>query len=302
MARLFNRSVALTVERVTKEFSARELQLSGFIPTFNRQLRATSTDRTIIRDLRVTFDIEKTLKKDPNSAEITVYNLAERTRFRFQEKPLHVRLDAGYDGFLERVFSGDLRWAESRHEGVDWETRMQLGDGDRAVRFGHVSRSFKGGVTIRTALTEAAKEMGFTLPNSVTASDTAGQYVSGLSLHGNAGDELTRLLTPLGLAWSVQDGRLQILNERTTRPGEALLIAQDTGMIGTPEYGAPEKKGKPPVLTFRTLLKPALMPGGKVKLETTSINGVFRVERVRHSGDTHGEDWTSEVECRQVQS
>jgi hypothetical protein len=282
LARLFKREAAVTIAK-PQTYTTQQL------------------NAVVIKDLRVTFDIEKHIGKEPNTCEVRVYNLAERSRYLVQNKPLYIRLEAGYDGFRERLFSGDLVWAQSMRESVDWETRLLLGDGDRAFRFARVNRSYRSGITIRAALRDAASSMGFTLPPNIAANPALdNQFVSGLALHGNAADEVTRLLKPLGLDWSIQDGRLQILDERQARPGEAIVISQDSGMIGVPEYGTPEKKSKPPVLTVKTLLRPGIIPGGLIKVEAAVIKGVFKVERVRHVGDTHGEDWFSEIEARQV--
>jgi hypothetical protein len=114
---------------------------------------------------------------------------------------------------------------------------------------------------------------------------------------------MTRILARHDLDWSIQDGKLQILApDATRRSNEALIISQDAGMIGSPEYGAPSEKGKPPTLTVRTLLYPQITPGDKIQLitRTRTINGFFRVERVTHTGDTHGGDWQTSIECRDI--
>lgn len=253
----------------------------------------------VVTDLRVQFSVEKTLQKEPNRCEITITNLSERTRGELQKKPLLVRLDAGYDGQLARIFSGDLRWAQSKHEGPDWETMMQVGDGDRAFRFARVSRSFKPGTKARVLVEEAAKAMGLQMPADARAmTELLAEYASSVVVQGPAHVELSRVLDAVGLSWSVQDGRLQILQSTGVRRDQAILVRQDTGLIGTPDYSAPEKKGESPKLTFKMLLYPGLTPGGKVRLETSQINGNFKVLRVAHTGDTHGEPWTSEVEAK----
>jgi hypothetical protein len=283
--------------------------VNAAIPRGSRTLLSVTDATIIIRDLRVTFEVEKHLGSEPNTCTIKVYNLAEPTRALLQRKPISVRLDAGYDGELAQLFTGDLRWGTSSLDSVDWITSLQVGDGDRAHRFARCSRSFAAGVSVASTVKDVVASMGLKLPAGVEAKLRT-QYATGVTVHGNSARELTRLLKPLGLSWSIQDGRLQVLASGDVRSDAPIEVSQDTGLIGTVEYGAPveggesadgrERKAKPPMLKFKMLLYPGLTPGGQVRVKSRSINGLFRVERVVHSGDTHGSDWFSEVEARQV--
>lgn len=294
MARLFKREVSLAIAHPP-------VRSYGYL----------DTSTTIIRDMRVSFKIEKHLHSEPNTCHVTVSNLSEASRAEFQRKPTQVRLEAGYDGSTERLFTGDLRWCQSHIDGAEWLTELQVADGDRAHRFARVRRSFKAGVTTATAIEEVLRSMGVDMPAALKSSRALRkQYASGLSLEGASARQLTRLLKPLGLTWSMQDGRLQVLAEGDVRTDAPILVSQERGLIGSPEFGAPteasvgpsgrERKARPPILSFRMLLYPGLTPGGRVQLDSRSIKGLFRIERVVHVGDTHGSDWHSEVEAKQV--
>jgi hypothetical protein len=284
VTRLYNRQVVVTLARPVAEGP------QGF---FRQQPNAI-----VVRDLRVQFSLEKNLEKDPNTCEVTISNMSEATRAEVQRKPLHVRLEAGYDGQLERLFAGDLRWAQSKLAGTDWETSLSLGDGERALRHARVTRSFRAGIDVKTVLQETAASMGLRLPKSVQdAKELLGQFSGGLTLHGPSQAEMERLLKPRGMGYSVQDGQLQILRAGEARVEQAAIISQDTGLIGTPELGAPKEPGKPPVLTLTTLLYPRLTPGGRIQVEARSVRGLFRVTMVRHEGDTHGDSWTTSMEA-----
>lgn len=259
---------------------------------------------TLDRSLRFTFKIEKDLKPEPNYTDIVVYNLSESHRAEFQRKPVHVRLEVGYDGETQGLFVGDLRWAEHRRNGVDWETHIQAGDGERAYRHARVNRSFKPGVSAFDALKEAASSMELELPSGLADAlpSLSGQYAGGLSMTGPAHREITRILTPRGAEWSVQDGRLVILPKSGARRDTAILIGADgLPVIGAPEFGPPGEKGKdkPPTLTVKTLLFPGFVCGGLIQLKTRSVSGLFKVARIVHTGDTHGQDWYSTLEATQ---
>lgn len=251
-----------------------------------------------VENMRVTFNIVKTLEKEPNNCIISVSNLAQATRAELQKKPLHVRLEVAYDGNLERLFQGDVRYVQSLRDGTEWTTELHLGDGERAYRFARVNRSYNEGLTRAQAVRELAREMGLPLAQNVDTVIGNSQFVSGLVLSGPANREMTRILQPLGLRWSIQDGRLQLLRNNETSARQEILVSQDTGMIGSPEYGSPEHGGGSPKLSVRMLLYPGITPGGVIRVQSQHINGRFRVEKVTHNGDTHGSDWLSEIEAK----
>jgi hypothetical protein len=272
----------------------------------------TTTEELAIRDLRVTFDITKATGETPNTAAITVYNFSERTRAELQRKPLQVRLDAGYDGQLSRLFVGDLVWCSHEKQGPDWLTKLQLGDGASAYADARISRSYPRGVNVRDVLNDLVSSMGLSMPDGIggfsrealeqgpgaSAQDVIGQFNRGVALGGPSSREMTKILKRHGMEWSIQDGRLQILADGTgLRPDEVLVVSQDTGMIGSPTFAAPKDDGTPATLTVKTLLRPELTPGGRVAVQSRAINGIFRLVSVKHAGDTHGTDWTSELEA-----
>lgn len=280
--RLFNRKVSLTLAR----------PLTG-------EYFKTGGNAIVVSDLRVSFSIKKSLHEKPNDCTITVFNLSESTRTEFAKKPLQVQLDAGYDGQMSRIFIGDMHFGNSNLDNVDWVTKLQVADGHRAFQYATISRSYKGGVSLKQAVTDTAQSMGVRIPNSLDDfKEMAHQYSNGLSLTGPSQRQMTKLLKAKSMSWSMQDGQLQVLREGGVRQDQAIVVSQETGMVGTPDFGPPKKPGESPRLSVKMLLYPGLIPGGKVKMDTLSIKGLFRLEQVTHSGDTHGTDWFSSFEAK----
>lgn len=285
MSRLFKRAARLTLSRPRGDGPG------GF---FTQESNAV-----VVEQPRITFSVEKSLSSKPNTASIAIFNLAEQARAAFAVTPLHVRLEAGHDGEYAQVFAGDLRWGRSAPDGTEWVTTLEASDGGRAHVHARVSRSFKAGVDKRKALAELADTMGLKLPSTVDdARELLDQFQAGVTLQGPSAREMDRLAKSAGFEWSVQDGSLVMLRASDVRPGEAYVVSQDTGMIGSPEFGTPAKKGEPATLTARMLLAPQVGAGMLLKLDTRAIRGLFRTERVLHSGDTHGGDWVTEVEAK----
>ena len=289
MTRLANHACKVTAYRTTAVgFAAQN-------PQFFIQQPSNAIE---ITDLRMQFKIEKSLEKTPNRCEVTITNCSSTTRAFLQTKPLVVRIDAGDDDNIRHLFTGDLRHGYSKIDGTEWLTVLELADGDRAYRNARVSRSYGKGTSVVTALKEAAAAMGLQLSNDILASaDLQKQFATGRTLHGPAREELTRLLAPFGYNWSIQDGRMQILKDQNASATTAWVITQDTGrMVGSPEYTTPDKETKPPLLKIKARLFPELTPGGSISVASRDVQGLFRINKLTHTGDTHGDDWDTETE------
>ncbi len=289
--RFFNRIVRVTTFRENVPAKPTEFHVTR---------TATSTE---ITDLRVRFKVHRSLTKNPNQCDIQITNLAAPSRADLETKPLLVQLDAGYaDDALRLLFTGDLRFGMTKEEGPNWDTLLQLGDGDCMHRWARVNKSYAPGTAVRTVLRDCARSMGFDLPKALdTDASLDRAFSTGRTSHGPSRDEMTKLLAPFGYTYSVQNGVLRVVKDEGVVPGTAIPIGESYGMIGTPEFGSPPKSGKPPHMTVHMLLYPELLPGNTVQLTSKVKNGLFRIETVRHEGDTHGsgeQSWTSQIEIK----
>jgi hypothetical protein len=257
------------------------------------------TNAIEITDLDISFQIDKSDGEEPNKCELVIFNVAPKTRAEIVRKPLHVNIEAGYDGERRLLFVGDLRYGYSVPVGTQWETRLELADGDRAYGLGRVNRSYKTGTNIRTAIEYAAKQMGFTLPRKLYIdSELSEQFQAGSTLSGSAAHALTKLLAPYGYHWSIQNNTLQVLSDDEVRESEAWVISEDAGMEGSPEWQTSDKAGESPKLRVSSRLFPQLIPGGKVRVDSRDVRGLFRIKRVSHSGESNGQQWSTEIEVK----
>lgn len=260
------------------------------------QIAINGGDEPTAPGLRVAFKIAKTDKKEPNTSEITVTNLAPSTRGRLQAKGVKVLLEAGYAGTgLSRLFFGDARTIDHVRDGADWNSVIKCGDGERAVRYARLSESFAGGTTAGQILQVLAGAMGLATGNvAAQAGALSTRFDHGYAVSGSVSQAIDRLVTSIGYTWSIQDGALQVL-----APDQALdlpipEVDPEHGLIGSPEMGTPETKGKPALLKFRSLLIPT-KPGAKVRLRSARYDGVLRVKKCEFTGDTHGGDWYTDI-------
>jgi hypothetical protein len=259
--------------------------------------------------LRVQFKVTKTLKKQPNTSDIIVTNLNGTHRAEVQrQRYFKVRLIAGYKGSSSQIFSGLCRSADNIHRTNEWETSIKCGDGERQFVYAKVSESFAPGTSTGDVIRKLAKISGLGLGNLETALQTqpvAGRpavtrYENGFTAYGSAAIALEKVIRAAGFEWSIQDGALQLLRPGQTLVQRAIVLNRDSGLIGSPEHGTPEKKGGPRPLKARSLLQPGFRPGGKVQIKSGDIDGLFRISRVEHTGDSDGKNWFSDLEVFQA--
>lgn len=267
--------------------------------------RATvSIDGVQTTDLRIAFRVSKDLGKEPNTAEVSIYNLSATTRGRMTKGAARVVISAGYEGTEAVIFTGDARRVEHRNEGVDWITRASCGDGERAYRFARASESFAPGAKLADVARYLAKQLGINEGNLGEQLERGGfrgaldTFAKGFTTHGRASAELDKVLRSAGLSWSVQDGALQVLRDGEAARGTAHVLSAETGLVGIPELGAPDEKGGPPVLRCTSLLQPTIRCGGAIELRAQALSGRFRVSKLEHRGDTHAGDWYTAIEAR----
>lgn len=253
--------------------------------------------------LRVAFDIHRTLKNEPNKAEIKVWNLAEETRaFLEVDDEIPVQIEAGYAS-TSLLFLGNLKTASSESDGVDTITTVSSGDGEKALRKARVSISFPRGTPIKSVIDQLAAVFDLTPGNLATLLYTfqggGSSFINGGAFHGSAAWELTRLLRSCGKEWSVQNGEIQILDRDKTLLGEAVLLSTATGLVGSPSIKT-DAKTKKKYLNATMLLASEVAPGRLLVMQSKHISGTFRIETCNYIGDTHGSDWIINLEALQL--
>jgi hypothetical protein len=269
------------------------------VKLFGRQIRVVVS--TIeIRDLDMAFHVKKSLKPEPNTADLAIMNLNPDHRSALEQmKIAPVMIEAGYLGGVSTLFLGDLRTATTTHEGPDYITRLGSGDGEKKVKKARINTSLKKGVATPAKVLEAvAKSLGVGEGNlsqaiaQIQSAGIANHFAEGAVISGSSFRQMNDICRSVGVTWSIQDGKLQILPLRTALEGQAVVISERTGMVGAPTV---DNDG---VLSVKVLLIPDVFPGRKIVLEGERLKGQYRIESCSYSGDTHSEDWYIDIEAK----
>lgn len=260
-------------------------------------------DDLVIKGLHLTFKIEKTLKPDPNTAEITIDGLTNEHRESISAKkaPL-VRLAVGYKDSLTQIFYGSLIHVSHEMTDATIRTTLSTGDGIEQYRKARIFASFGPKTSTAIVMQALLKNLGLKRGNAdkfITTLKTgvkADIYLSGAAFAGSAAQELTHLTRSAGLDWSIQDGAIQIVDKNKAIDKFAILLessaGKNTGLIGSPSIS---NKG---VCSGKCLIQPDMYPGRQIEVKARFVQGRFRLEKVSYNGDTEGQDWYCEFEAK----
>lgn len=253
-------------------------------------------DGTVRPVLRVTFQVEKTDERFPNTAEISIWNLNEEHRAAVQERLAPCIIKAGYLGNVSQIFSGDLRFTESSRRGTDFVSSFTIADGGKQYTSSRVDESFGPGTSPFDIITKVAdaldvgsgnlaeklREGGF--PNALV-------FNKAVIVSGQAAEELDKFMRATGLEWSIQDGQIQALKKKDVVKDNIVILKKSSGLIGSPVLG------EDGIVRGQALLQGQLFPGRQVDIESIIVEGSFKLTKVVHSGDTWGTDWVTNFEA-----
>lgn len=256
-----------------------------------------------LNSLAVDFKVRKSLRREPNEAEVTIWNLSPEHRAAIAAlgDDATTILKAGYqDTGLEQIFSGDLRSSPAQWEGPQVQVTLEGSDGGRAYRRARVQRSFAPGTEVYTVLSAAVDALGVgrgnldQLRSQIRLTSTGTTYPGGTTLSGPARDEVDRIVRGCGGSWSIQNGNFQLRLSSPAR-STALRISPSTGLVGSPTQAT--ERGQTTV-TAQAMMLPGMYPGRIVRLESREIEGNYEIHRVEYVGETRGQEWGATLELR----
>jgi len=162
---------------------------------FGRQVKILIKQLSI-EDLRVKFNVEKSLVGYPNKANIQIYNLNTSSRQEIEEDGLQVEFFAGYEN-PPLLFSGNIINVLHQKQGVDWITTLYCGDAVKDINDSIINKTLGPGATTETIFNELVGSMegvtkGITkgLTNCVSGKQS---LLRSLQLTGNVKDWLKKI-------------------------------------------------------------------------------------------------------------
>lgn len=219
------------------------------------------------RSYHFSFAIDKTKSRDPDSAELVLYNAAPSTRAFITGPATTVEVYAGRAEPAGRIFRGEITEADSRKSDdmTTWMTTVIAEDNKSKLRTEVISRTFEAGTSLLQAFTDLANAADAQVDARVV--DIA--LPVPVSFLAAPRDAIADLCRRFNLRYQIADQRLLIREPGAPAAGAVVPVVSGlTGLIGAPTVS--KEKGKPKV-TFTTELNSEIVPGGLVRLETRTI-------------------------------
>jgi hypothetical protein len=277
-----------------------------------------------LSDFHVKFDVANADVESPNNATIRIYNLAQNTVKKLTQNSEYksVSLNAGYvNGNYGVVFQGQIKqYRVGKESATTTYLDILAADGDIAYNQGYINESLKKGVTPQETMTAAAQAMG--IPIDYGSLKTELQYVPsirGKVLFGMARAYMRNAASTLNANWSIQNGVVQVVDNKGYLDGETVVLNSDTGLIGIPEQ---TDEG----IRMKCLLNSRIRIGGLIQIDNSTVNktvyqntntaavpydrysglmplaplsddGIYRVMVAEHEGDNRGTPWYTNLVC-----
>lgn len=282
-----------------------------FLRDYELTIVPQEEDTRVITDLKITFEITKSVLSYPNLARIVIYNPAPKTISALQRKFTKVSLKAGYEGNIKLIFKGDVRNVYQGKTSTDRTITILAGDGEQDWKNSRFNKTFSASVATADIIKEVISSFENLTEGVIQNLPEGNDKLLGSTLSGSSKDLLDMYAKEYGFNWSIQDEEIRVVGfDKIIQDDEAVLITAATGMLGTPivtEIGA----------DVSTLLNPELLPDKLFKIESvnaefqlgninfrdikrTDATGFYKVMEVNFRGDSRDGDWVSFVKGRSL--
>ncbi len=285
-------------------------------------------------DLKLTFNISKTIDAEPNKASIKIYNLNATSRSQIEQKGNVVKLELKYDiSPFEIVYNGEIRFTQTKQENADRATFIESGDGDTAFngillnetigpgegdnpgvsvqeifarmkeiftdkmaeKFGSPSGSDPSVDADYDRIIAAVSGEATSIIDGVLRT-SSGKFRKGKTLKGTFGNVMDKLSERVGVDFFINNQTMYVLEKTKILDLDSLLFTADTGLIGVPS------KLEDGSIQIKTLIVPGLLIGRGIVVSSKEISSLrqWKTNRLQIVGDTKGPQWNATIDATLV--
>jgi hypothetical protein len=272
-----------------------------------------------VKDLRISFEVNKTIGRTPNTALVKIYNLTQDHESQIKGEFDEIVVNAGYQDGVAQIFRGTIRHTFGYRDGNDHITEIDAADGDKDLLKSRIHITLAANSSSMQIVDYIVSQFSTVTKGYVVLKDT--NRLRGRVMSGSVKQVLDTIAAQSDAHWSIQDGILQIVPRGSTTPTEATVLRSDTGLLGAPEI---DNKG----IKATCLLNPRIQCNGKVWLNNNDLkakiakeletkpgakkvkvkkhrgelarldpDGVYKVYKLVHEGDNRDTTWSTQVFC-----
>lgn len=260
-------------------------------------------ETSIGRQFRIVFDITIDFGGSVSYADISIYNITNDTAQKAFKKGSQIGLRAGYVDNIDFIFKGEIINIFRERDGASIITRIIARS--RVNTTTNINQTLGKNTTITSIIKACADVMGYPLVIKNDDFADAQNYPRGYTLNGDPRVYLDELSKTFKFDYVIENGRIIVTANDKVRDGDVFNVSRYTGMEGIPivtEIG----------VDVNVRLNPKINIGGRFEVESefASFNfsniyfqdvpsqagkGIYKVQRLGHSGDSWGDTWTSSI-------
>lgn len=260
-----------------------------------------------VSELRCVFEIVKSGYAEANTSVIQIYNLNPKDENKMIQQGQRVVIEAGYVGSqYGKIFDGQIvQVVRSKENATDYVMTIVAMDNDRYTSYGLINASIASGATARDAVNTLAKSAAVATEVG-SISEMLIDYPRGKVLFGISKQYLQQIASSANASYYSEDGKVNIIS-MAQEPGNRIKsYGPRNGLLGVPSQNDIG-------ISCEVLLDPSLKINTFFHIENDTIagyqytpgqpirsldkEGIYRVIRLTHRGDTRGNDWTTSVEA-----
>lgn len=263
-----------------------------------------------LRQFRIQFNVDISPGDAISFADIRLYNQNKASSIA---QGSSIVLRAGYSDNVDAIFTGFVtnRLREREVGAPEIITRLICRSGQPAKDRSSSQLSFGVGARVEEVLRALARAWPLPIDIDNEQFADAAPLASGLVVDGDIPSAITDLSYAYKFDWMQDRGRIVITKPNMPRTTSPVQVDQFSGMIGIPEVSrGPDGLG----VYVAVQLNPSLRINGKINVESefatfntgnlfvselsgdATANGEYNIFAMKHSGDSHGDLWRTEID------
>lgn len=255
------------------------------------------------RQFRIQFEVIVEFNGAISYCDLAIYGLSKETvNTLIRGKTLSFR--AGYVNNIDYIFRGQIINILNERNGSNMVTRLLCRGGSQSKK--SINRSLGENTKLVDILKACADSMGYALVANPDDFIKIPPYMRGYVLSGDPKRYLDELSKAHEFSYAIENDRIVVVGKGSFRKNTVIEVSQKMGMEGIPEI---TRVGCHVSMRLNSSIKIGSRIDVQTELSTFNFSnlyfenipksagkGIYRVMKIRHSGDSHGDSWTTKIE------
>ena len=254
------------------------------------------------RAIHINFTIQKSDSTTLNTTKIKMWNLNSEQINILTQTGCTIEIMAGYGTSRPVIFKGTVSNVNESLDSADRMIEIEAVDGYASLSETVVSVSYNGKISALKIFEDTATQLNLPVSYSTTAQETleSSYFSNGYSFVGYAQYVLDDICELTSLAWTIQDGVLQIRNSSESISTIVHKLNKDTGLINIPQrvYSSSVTSTDSDSVSdtlygyeIDYLMNGAIGIGDRVYVESDIVTGIYMVSDLTIEGDNLEGNW-----------